>query len=261
MFIRSKEVMGMNTPSVRESLMYLRSSGKRAQLIEELQRGVVPLSKPEMPREKMRDKGPENLTNQELIQVVLGSGTAQHRVQSVAEQVVILLNEEYSGVRTDYESLFKKLTSIRGMGGAKAACIIAALEFAKRMHEKSVRVLKDSNDVLPLLSLLANKKQEYFVCISLNGGNRLISRRVVTIGLVDQALVHPREVFSEALKERAAKIIVAHNHPAGDVSPSSEDIRVTEILAKASTILGLDLLDHIIVAGEKYFSFREEGML
>ncbi len=230
-------------------------------MLQKLNKEDVPISPMELPREKMCRQGPANLTDEELMQVILGSGTAYNRVKHVAERAVSLIREQYPELRYDLMLFLRELTCIQGIGKAKASCILAALEFSKRLHEGAARVVKDTGDVMPLLALLADKKQEYFVCITLNGGNRLISRRVITIGLADQALVHPREVFSEALKERAAKIIVAHNHPAGDVSPSSEDMRVTETLAKASSILGLDLLDHVIVSGGRYFSFREEGLL
>jgi DNA repair protein RadC len=122
-------------------------------------------------------------------------------------------------------------------------------------------VVKDTGDVLPLVSSLAVKKQEYFISITLNGGNRLIAKRIVTIGLLDQALVHPREVFAEAIRERAAKIIVAHNHPAGDINPSREDMKVTENLLQAASILGIEFLDHLIITENGHFSFREEGLL
>jgi len=252
--------MGISSPIEKKNRnLYLCKSGKRELILQELNQESFPGK--EMPREKMSRQGPAHLTDAELVQVVLGSGTAQNSVQQVADKAVSFLREHYPELRHDYRLFLTKLTCIRGIGEAKAACILAALEFSSRLQEGAARTVKDTGDVMPLLVFLAEKKQEYFVCISLNGGNRLISRRVVTIGLVDQALVHPREVFSEALKERAAKLIVAHNHPAGDVRPSSEDIKVTQTLVKASSILGIDLLDHVIVSQNRYFSFREEGLL
>ncbi len=256
--------MGESSPvqnKKRSGSLYLCKSGKRELILQELGREAVLRACREMPREKMSRQGPAHLTDAELVQIVLQSGTAQNGVQCVAERAVSFLREHYPELRHDYRLFLRKLMRIRGIGKAKAACILAAIEFSNRLQETAARAVKNTGDVMPLLAFLAEKKQEYFVCISLNGGNRLISRRVVTIGLVDQALVHPREVFAEALKERAAKLIVAHNHPAGDVSPSSEDMKVTRTLMEASSILGLDLLDHIIVSGSRYFSFREEGLL
>jgi len=151
--------------------------------------------------------------------------------------------------------------AIKGVGTAKAALVAACLELASRFLEGNRKVVRDTGDVLPLISSLAGKKQEYFICITLNGGNRLLSKRIVTIGLLDQALVHPREVFAEAIRERAAKVIVAHNHPAGDNAPSREDVKVTENLAQAADILGIEFLDHVIITETGYFSFREEGFL
>ena len=142
-----------------------------------------------------------------------------------------------------------------------ANTVAAFLELSSRLLDGNRRTVRDTGDVIPLISSLAGKKQEYFISITLNGGNRLISKRVITIGLLDQALVHPREVFAEAIRERAAKVIVAHNHPAGDNSPSKEDVKVTENLSQAASILGIEFLDHIIITDTGYFSFREEGFL
>jgi len=215
----------------------------------------------ERPREKLGRYGPSYLTNEELLQVVLGSGTKGHDVVQISASIMNFLQENSSGLKEDFSLFLKNLNCIKGVGRAKASLIAASLELSSRLNEKKNLVVRDAGDVLPLLSSLATKKQEYFICITLNGGNKLISKRIITIGLVDQALVHPREVFAEALKERAAKVIVAHNHPAGDVTPSTEDIKVTENLAKASSILGLEFLDHVIVTENGYFSFREEGFL
>ncbi|MGQ9617203.1 MAG: RadC family protein [Spirochaetota bacterium] len=215
----------------------------------------------ESPREKLGMYGPGYLTDEELIQIMLGSGVNGSSVSTLAKKIVAIINENPGALREDYKSLIKKLSNIRGMGSAKSCLFAASLELWGRVYETRSRVIREARDVLPLISSLGTKKQEYFVSINLNGGNRLISRRVITIGLLDQSLVHPREVFAEAISERAAKVIVAHNHPAGDLQPSQEDIRVTENLLRASSILGLELLDHFIITENGYFSFREAGML
>lgn len=118
-----------------------------------------------------------------------------------------------------------------------------------------------STDILPYLKFICNKRQEYFVCLSLDSGRRLIKRRVVTIGLLDVSLAHPREVFSGPLKDYAASIIVAHNHPSGVTEPSRQDIQTTQQLIAAGQILGIGIWDHIIVTKTNYFSFRNEGLL
>ncbi|HET8670668.1 MAG TPA: JAB domain-containing protein [Candidatus Saccharimonadales bacterium] len=113
-----------------------------------------------------------------------------------------------------------------------------------------------TEDILSYLNYIRHKRQEYFVCLSLNVDHKVIKRRTVTIGLLDMALAHPREVFAGPLKDRAAAIIVAHNHPSGNPQPSKEDIKTTEQLVAAGQILGLRVQDHIIVASDKVFSFR-----
>lgn len=215
----------------------------------------------ESPREKLGKYGPAYLRDDELMQVMLGSGIKGNSVSLLAKKIVGILKDNSGVLRDDYPALLKRLGGIRGVGSAKACLVAASLELWSRMFDTKSRVIREAGDVLPLISSLSTKKQEYFVSITLNGGNRLISKRVVTIGLLDQALVHPREVFADAIRERAAKVIVAHNHPAGDVHPSQEDIKVTENLARASLILGLELLDHVIITENGYFSFREEGLL
>lgn len=116
-------------------------------------------------------------------------------------------------------------------------------------------------NILPHLKYIRNKKQEYILCLSLDSGNRLITRRVVTIGLLDSVLVHPREVFAEPLKDRAASVIVAHNHPSGDPHPSQKDIEATQQLVAGGILLGIPIRDHIIVSKESYYSFRNNHFI
>lgn len=123
------------------------------------------------------------------------------------------------------------------------------------------KLLLKTEDVLTCLDHFRNKRQEYFVCLSLDSGQRLIARRVVTVGLLDTTLVHPREVFAGALTDRAASVIIAHNHPSGDAEPSKADIKTTQQLAAAGILLGIELRDHIIVTAEKHFSFRGYQLL
>jgi DNA repair protein RadC len=118
-----------------------------------------------------------------------------------------------------------------------------------------------TKDVLVHLSFIRNKKQEYFVCLSLDSGQRLIVRRVVTIGLLDMALAHPREVFAEPITDRAAAVIVAHNHPSGDVTPSGRDIELTQQLVAAGQLLGIRVWDHVIVSQNSHYSFRQHSLL
>ncbi len=116
-------------------------------------------------------------------------------------------------------------------------------------------------DILPFLSFIRNKKQEYFLCLSLDSGHRLIARRTVTIGLLDSALVHPREVFAGPLKDRAASVIICHNHPSGDSTPSRQDIEATQQLVAAAQILGIRLRDHLIITSTEHYSFAKYGLI
>ena len=133
-------------------------------------------------------------------------------------------------------------------------------KFMIRKQKELIR-LQSTADILPLLRDISTKRQEHFVVLSLDSERRLIKKRVVFLGTVDAVIAHPREVYAGALADRASSIIVAHNHPSGDPTPSGQDIAATEQLVKAGEILGIRLIDHVIVAGEEYFSFRDEEML
>ena len=137
----------------------------------------------------------------------------------------------------------------------------AAIEFARRRIKPEGVKIETPADVLPLIRHYADRKQEHFLCASINGANEILNIRVVSIGLIDRSPVHPREVFADALSDRASAIIVAHNHPSGGVEPSSSDINITVQLKAAGAIIGIELLDHIIFNRTKYFSFLEDGRL
>ena len=147
------------------------------------------------------------------------------------------------------------------MGLAKAGQILSAFELARRHLLKDTVKITVAQDVLPLVADIVGKQQEYFICISLNGANEVIERRVVTIGLLDKSPVHPREVFADVIADRAAAVIFAHNHPSGDLQPSEADRRTHEQLTEAAKILGLRVIDHVIVTKKGYFSFQENGLI
>lgn len=148
-----------------------------------------------------------------------------------------------------------------GMGLAKAGQILSAFELARRHLLKDTVKIAVARDVLPLVADIAGKQQEYFVCISLNGANEVIEKRVVTIGLLDKSPVHPREVFADVIADRAAAVIFAHNHPSGDLQPSEADLQMHERLTEAGRILGLRILDHVIVTKKGHYSFQEAGLI
>jgi DNA repair protein RadC len=207
------------------------------------------------PREKLRTKGAAALSDEELVQVILGRGVEGHDVRSMSKEIAGIIQKKKTGLtETD-------LTAIPGMGPAKAYQLIAAFELARRHLIKETTKITKAEDVLPLLTDIASKQQEYFVCISLNGANEVIEKRVVTIGLLNHSQVHPREVFADVIADRAASVIFAHNHPSGELKPSDADLKIHEQLIQAAKILGIRVLDQVIVTKKGYCSFQELGLL
>lgn len=207
------------------------------------------------PREKLRERGPASLTDEELVAAILGMGTAGVDVRTIARQVAGLIREHKAGLTLDH------LLAVPGVGLAKAGQILSAFELARRYLLKETVRITVAGDILPLVSDIAGKQQEHFLCISLNGANEVIEKRTVTIGLLDQSPVHPREVFADVIADRAAAVIFVHNHPSGDVQPSESDRRMHDQLTEAAKILGLRVLDHVIVSKKGYFSFQEAGLI
>ena len=200
------------------------------------------------PREKLQARGAAALSDYELLMAIIGSGSAHADVTKIARDVRKILSEK--GSNLTYEDLLK----IKGLGAAKATQLMASFELWRRQFEVSERPIIDSAEkAVELLGDIRSKKQEYFVCLTLDGANRLIAKRVISIGTLTASLVHPREVFAEAITDRAASIVVAHNHPSGNLEPSIADKEVTERLRQAGEILGIEVLDHLIL-GEGGFA-------
>jgi len=216
---------------------------------------IADIPRHDRPREKMHAKGAPALSDLELMAILVGKGTEAHDVMSVSERILKVIDG--SNGTLDLEDLQK----IDGVGPAKATLIAAALEFARRrIRPEGVRI-SFPPDVLPVIQHYADRKQEYFICISLNGANEVIASRVVSVGLVNRTQVHPREVFADPITDRATAVIVAHNHPSGNLAPSDEDISVTRQLKSAGETLGIRLLDHIIFDRKGYYSFLEKEQL
>lgn len=207
------------------------------------------------PREKLREKGAVALTDEELVAGILGRGVKGVDIVTISRNVARLIREHRENLSLVH------LTSIPGMGLAKATQILSSFELARRHLLKEAIEIGSARDVLPLLSDIVNKKQEYFMCLSLNGANEIIEKRVVTIGLVNSSQIHPREVFADVIADRAAAVIFAHNHPSGDLKPSKADTQAHKQLTNAGNILGIRVLDHIIVSKKGYFSFSEAGLM
>ena len=213
----------------------------------------LPLS--ERPREKMEQKGAQALSDEELLAILIGSGNRQNNVWALSAKLLKLLD------RTGPNPTLGDLLAVPGVGRAKASLIVAGLEFARRrIRPRGVKIAFPP-DAYPLIRHIADRSQEHFLCISLNGANEVIAVRTVSVGLLNRALVHPREVFADPITDRAAAVIVAHNHPSGNLQPSQDDLAVTRQLKAAGETLGIRLLDHIIFDHEQHYSLLDNGQL
>jgi len=194
-------------------------------------------------------------TSEELIMLILGSGTREKPVKELAKEVLAQV------MASNSDNLVENLMKVRGMGKSKALMVAAALELGKRINRNPQGVFSSPRDLLPYIQSYGMQKQEHFLCVSLNGAQEILSIRVICSGSGNMAIVKPSEVFAEALKEHAAAIVICHNHPCGIAFPSKEDIKTTLRLFQAAEVLGLALLDHIILSRTSYFSFLEQDYM
>jgi DNA repair protein RadC len=220
----------------------------------------LPLS--ERPRERLLKLGSEALSAQEILALILGRGVKNESVMVTSQKLL----SRFGNLKGVTNASVEELTQTRGIGPAKAAQIKAALELSKRLEvdvdEKPKPVLKSPEDVAAAVrSQLKGKKKEHFLVICLDTRNRLINCKQVSIGSLDTSIVHPREVFKEAVSSSAASVIFVHNHPSGDPEPSKEDIELTERLIKAGEVIGIDVLDHVIVCDRSYLSLKARNLV
>ena len=202
---------------------------------------MTDITRDDRPREKLAKYGAEKLSDLELFMAINGSDNKQVDVTKISRDVLKLL-------RSKREISLEEVRGIVGVGEAKATELAASFELARRYLLESDRPIIDSPEkAVEQLAVIRDKKQEYFVCLTLDGANRLIAKRTITIGTLTSSLVHPREVFADAITDRAASIIVAHNHPSGNPQPSDADKQITERLESAATLLGIKLNDHIVL--------------
>ena len=219
-------------------------------------RRIQDLAPADRPREKLCQKGAQALSDLELLAVLLGSGTRERNVMAVAAGLLRVFDQQEAISLT-----VEDLCAQPGIGTAKAALIVAAIEFARRrIHPRGVKITYPT-DVFPLVRHIGDRRQEHFICVSLNGANEVIAVRTVSVGLVNRALVHPREVYADPITDRAASIVVAHNHPSGSLAASQDDLAVTRQLKEAGSTLGIKLLDHLIFNASGYISLLESGYL
>lgn len=207
------------------------------------------------PRERLFKYGLTALKNYELIAILLGSGVKGKDIIKLSREIENFFESNFENLNLD------KLLRIHGLGRAKASQLISAIELSKRyLIDTQHYKINSAYDVYEELSSYKNKQQEYFLALYLDGANHLLETKIITIGILNQSLVHPREVFSYAIEKRCASIIVAHNHPSGILIPSEEDIKVTKRLKESAKILGIELLDHVIFTKEGFYSFQEKGV-
>jgi len=206
----------------------------------------------ERPREKLFDKGAESLSDIELLCVILGNGVPGMPVHGISQIILRKIASEGSLSR-------QSLEGIEGLGTAKVAKLLAAVEFGRRLGGTCRRKIRNTSDAYNLLRHYGDRPQEHFIVITLNGALEVVHTQVVSMGLVNRTLVHPREVFIESIKHMGTSVILAHNHPSGSLEPSSEDIELTDRLRKAGQILGIEVVDHIIFTDENFYSMREGG--
>ena len=222
---------------------------------------IKDLPEEEQPRERLARHGASVLSNSELLALLLGSGSKKENAISLAHR--ILINEQ--GLRFLVDSTMEQLCSINGIGEAKAAQIKAAIELGKRLAAFELGVdkpVKCPQDVAGLLmEEMRYLKKEHMKLVLLNIKCNLISVEEISIGSLNASIVHPREIFKPAIRKSSASIIMVHNHPSGDPSPSSEDVSITARIAEAGKLIGIELVDHIIIGDGKYISMKEKGLI
>lgn len=211
-------------------------------------------NKPDI-REKALKFGMGYPVDEELLMLILGTGTKSMSVRVMAKKIAEALNE------SDSDDVVGTLTKVKGIGTGKALAVAAALELGKRRANHLGAHVGTPKDLIPFVKHYAMNEKEYFLVITLNGGHNIIKIHVVSVGTINQTLIHPREVFAEAIRENATAVILCHNHPSGRTQPSKEDIETTKNLEKVSQIVGIPILDHIIIDCNSYFSFLEHKLL
>lgn len=215
----------------------------------------------ERPRERMLQQGAQALSNAELLAILLRTGTVAESAVRLAERIL----RESGSLRSLTDMRLEQLTSIKGVGPAKALQIQAGIELGRRLARAAFEerpVIRSPHDAAGLLmEELRFLNKEHFVCLFLNTKNHVIGQETVSVGSLNATVVHPREVYRSAIQRSSASIICAHNHPSGDPTPSSEDIDLTSRLAEAGRIVGIELLDHLIIGDRKFVSLKEKGLL
>lgn len=206
-------------------------------------------------RERMVRFGSGSISNLDLVVAILGTGIPGKPVRRLAREVLDQITQ------STHSFDINKLMVIAGMGEAKSCAVAAAIELGRRIFSTRGTRITMPKDAYPLLVHFADLRQEHFIVISLNGGHEVNAVREITKGLINKTVVHPREVFADPITDRACAVIVAHNHPSGNLEPSEEDLDITKRLRQSGDILGIPVLDHLVFSETGYFSFVEHGLI
>jgi len=213
----------------------------------------------EQPREKLIKQGPKYLADSELLAIILRVGNKGKNVIELSREIL----QRFS-IRDLSEIDYSQIIKFNGIKKAKAAQVIACFELARRLAEykSDSLVIKSSKDIAEMLiPELRYKKKEHLMGIYLDNRNKIIRKETVSIGTVDTSLIHPREIFMPAIESGAKSVIIVHNHPSGNPTPSKEDIMVTKKIINAGELLGIEIIDHIIIGDNEYSSFKDKGIL
>ena len=236
-------------------------SGRERQVSKDSSFTVRDLPKPERPRERLQRFGPEALSAQELLALVVGRGIPKKSVMNIAQELIT----KFGNVKAIGQATIEELSQIKGIGLAKAAQIKASFELGRREElepELKSFDIKDPEAVVKAIrASIKDKAKEHFKLILLNPRNKIIGISTISIGTLNTSLVHPREVFKDAIMHSAASVVLANNHPSGDPEPSEDDITITKRLMEAGKILGIEVMDHIIIAKNGFLSFKEKGLI
>jgi DNA repair protein RadC len=223
------------------------------------------LPKSERPRERLKKLGPESLSAHELLVLILGRGVRGESVSMTAQKLL----SYFGSLEWIMNASLEDLQTVKGLGLAKASQLRACFEIARRVYTKSELIEENKEKGLTtakkvyefIRSKISNYAKEHFVVLSFDARNKFLGVDTVSVGTLDASLIHPRETFDTAIRRHAAYIIVAHNHPSGNAEPSEDDLVITKRLMEASKIMGIEINDHIIVAKNSFFSFKEEKLI
>jgi len=222
---------------------------------------VRDLPRQERPRERLLKFGPEALSAQELLALIIGRGIPKKSVMSISQELLV----KFGNVKAISQATIEELSQIKGIGLAKAAQLKACFELGRREELepelKNIDIKDPESVVKAIRASIKDKAKEHFKLILLNPRNKIIGISTISVGTLNASLVHPREVFKDAITHSAASVVLAHNHPSGDPEPSEDDITITKRLIEAGKILGIEVMDHIIIAKNGFFSFKEKGLI